>query len=393
MAAYALPPADLVNGNLGKQADYVIEDDTPHAGQFPGFSPVTMKGSAYVVQGNGTSGAGTWVTTSTDPYVVLLSDATSATPRGDGHLIITLPTDSVKWTDVLTNIYYWNGTTFNSFAAGCATSIGVGPNSNGLTSGTPWITGCPGFYGGQDFADGNQTIWKMEKDGLWTKMQDDIATQVAVSPEGVAWAVNASGSILYWDGSAFVDNGYGGCARAIGVGPKVTYQDNGTPWIIGCKAASDGNFDVYQLQTGGTSSFHLTSWVKMQSDVATQISVSPEGIPWVINASGQVLHWNGTKFVVDSYPSCATSIGLGPSSSAMTDGTPWFTGCTVEADGNYNVNELQSMTSWVKMQGDVGIGFATLLSGSIAVAPDTGTPWVLSTPFVPPAAQAGSKWQ
>src|SRR6202043_1804551 len=102
----------------------------------------------------------------------------------------------------------WNGTTFNSFAAGCATSIGVGPNSNGLTNGTPWITGCPGFYGGQDFADGNQTVWKMEKDGFWVKMQDDIATQVAVSPEGVAWAIEANGNILYWDGSAFVANGF-----------------------------------------------------------------------------------------------------------------------------------------------------------------------------------------
>jgi hypothetical protein len=390
--SYALP-ADLVNGNLGRQAEYIIEDDTPHAGEFPDFSPVTMSGIAWVVQGSGSSGAGTFVTTSTDPYVALRTDATSATPRGNGHLIITLPTDAVKWTDVVTNIYYWNGTNFNSFAPGCATSIGVGPNSHGLTNGTPWITDCPDAYGGQDFSDGNQNVWQMQKDGFWVKKQDDVATQVAVSPEGVAWAIDASGNILYWDGSKFVDNGFGGCARAIGVGPKSGYQTNGTPWIIGCHAGADGNYDVYQLQTGGTSDFHLTSWVKVQDDVATQIAVSPEGIPWAINASGQILHWNGSKFVVNSDAGCATSIGVGPNSSGLTNGTPWITRCTVAADGNYNVAQLQTGGDWVKMQDGVGIGFGTLHSGSIAVAPDTGIAWVLSTPLLPPAAQVGSRWQ
>ena len=298
--SYALPAADLVNGNLGFWADYIIEDDTPHNGEWPSFAPVTMNGSAYVVKGNGTSGTGTWVTTSTDPYVKLLTDTTPVTQRGDGHLIITLPTDAVKWTDVVTNIYYWNGTAFGSFAPGCAMSIGVGPNSHGLANGTPWITDCPVFYGGQDFSDGNHNVWQMQKDGFWVKMQDDVATQVSVSPEGEPWAINASGQILYWDGNALIVNDAGGCALSIGVGPASSWQKNGTPWIVGCKAGADGNYDVYELQAGGTSDFHLSGWVKMQGDVATQIAVSPEGIPWAINASGQILHWNGSKFVVNT---------------------------------------------------------------------------------------------
>ena len=388
--SYALPSADLVNGNLGFWADYIIEDDTPHNGEWPIFSAVTMSGSAYVVKGNGTSGTGTWVSTSTDPYVKLLTDATPVTQRGDGHLIITLPSDAVKWTDVVTNIYYWNGTAFGSFAPGCATSIGVGPNSHGLANGTPWITGCPAFYGGQDFSDGNQTVWQMQKDGFWVKMQDDIATQVSLSPEGVAWAVNATGQILYWDGSEFAVNGAGGCARSIGVGPASSLQTNGTPWIVGCKSGTDGNYDVYELQTGGTSGFHLSSWVKMQSDVATQVAVSPEGIPWAINASGQILHWNGSKFVVNSDAGCSTAIAVGPNSSGLTNGTPWVTRCTPDTTGNFAVDQEQS-SGWVKMQSGVGLDGYPM--GAMAVSPDTGIPWVLSVPLAPPAKLAGSQWQ
>jgi hypothetical protein len=387
--SYALPAADLVNGNLGFWADYIIEDDTPHKGEWPVFAPVTMSGSAYVVKGNGTSGTGTWVTTSTDPYVLLLTDATPVTQRGNGHLIITLPTDAVKWTDVITNIYYWNGTAFGSFAPGCATSIGVGPNSHGLANGTPWITDCPAFYGGQDYSDGNHNVWQMQKDGFWVKMQDDVATQVSVSPEGEAWAINASGAILYWTGTGFAVNDAGGCARSIGVGPSSGLQTNGTPWIVGCKAGSDGNYDVYELQTGGTSDFHLSGWVKMQSDVATQIAVSPEGIPWAINASGQILHWNGSKFVVNTDAGCATAIAVGPNSSGQTNGTPWITRCTPDTTGNFAVDQLQS-GSWVKLESGVGLGGYPM--GAMAVSPDTGIGWVLSAPLVPPAKQAGSQW-
>ena len=387
--SYALPAADLVNGNLGFWADYIIEDDTPHSGEWPIFAPVTMSGSAYVVKGNGTSGTGTWVTTSTDPYVQLLTDATPVTQRGDGHLIITLPKDAVKWTDVVTNIYYWNGTSFGSFAPGCAMSIGVGPNSHGLANGTPWITDCPAFYGGQDHADGNQNVWQMQKDGFWVKMQDDVATQVSVSPEGVAWAINASGTILYWDGTGFAPTDASGCARSIGVGPASSWQTNGTPWIVGCKSGADGNYDVYELQAGGTSDFHLSGWVKMQSNVATQIAVSPEGIPWAINASGQVLHWNGSKFVVNTDAGCATAIAVGPNSSGLTDGTPWITRCTPDTTGNFAVDQLQSV-GWVKLESGVGLGGFPM--GAMAVSPDTGIAWVLSAPLAPPAKLAGSQW-
>jgi hypothetical protein len=97
-------------------------------------------------------------------------------------------------------ILYWNGSKFvENAAGGCATSIGVGPNSRGLTNGTPWITGCSSGAGG------NHGVYQMQTGGKWVLMQDDIATQVAVGPKGIPWAINAAGQILYWNGSKFVE--------------------------------------------------------------------------------------------------------------------------------------------------------------------------------------------
>jgi hypothetical protein len=100
--SYALPNTDLLNGVLGQTASFIIENDTPevvkNSEEWPDFSPVTMTGSAFVVKGNGTSGVGTWVSTSkcascspspaADPEILLNSDATASVPlvRGDGHL-------------------------------------------------------------------------------------------------------------------------------------------------------------------------------------------------------------------------------------------------------------------------------------------------------------------
>ena len=220
--------------------------------EWPDFSPLTMTGSALVVQGNGVSGSGTWVTTngtgsaSTDPSIQLNTDDTASTPfvRGDGHLVITLPPGGVKWSETATNIYSWNGSNFNTYWPGCATSIGVGPNSRGLTSGTPWITGCT------PAADGNYAVYQMQTGGAWVKMQDDVGYKIAVSPDaGKAWAINAKGNILYWNGSQFAGNpAGGGCATSIGVGPAT--ESFSPTELRGSSAAPLGRRELRSIRNG-----------------------------------------------------------------------------------------------------------------------------------------------
>ncbi len=389
--SYPIESKYLTNGALGQTAEYIIEQDTGEksgAGNCPSqktncydewgdFSPVTMTGSALVVEG--TSQKGKTVTTSTDPVVQLLTDLTSSVPfeRGDGHLLITLPKGAVKWSEVHTNVYYWNGTNFNNLATpqgtsnaqpgvifACATSIAVGPNSRGLTNGTPWITGCTAG------ADGNFNVYQMQTGGAWVDMQHDVATQLAVSPEGHAWAINANGDILYWNGSKFVPNPTGGCARSISVGPDSFGLKHGTPWILGCHEDADGNYDLYQMQTGG-------KWVKIHDSVGYQISVSPEGsVIWAINTSDQILaSIGGGDFIQplsgagETTPGgCVTSIAAGPSL------TPWFLSCFSSDSDGYQTGDLIAyqleLDGTVKQrQADGGI--------QIAMSP-AGDVWIIS---------------
>jgi hypothetical protein len=383
--SYPIESKYLANGALGQTAEFIIEDDTAEiSGNCPSktdcykewvdISPVTMTGSALVVQG--TSQTGKTVTTSTDPNVFLLTDNTASAPFefGDGHFLITLPTGAVKWSELDTNIYYWNGSNFDDLSTpqesatarpgvifGCASWIAVGPNSRGLTDGTPWSTGCHAA------ADGNYNVYQMQTGGAWVEMQSDIATQVAVSLEGDVWALNKSGDILYWDGSKFVANPTGGCASMIAVGPNSRGLTRGTPWTTGCHPAADGNYNVYQMQTDG-------KWVEMQSDVATRLAVSPEGNAWALNKSGQILYWNGSKFVENAAGGCAISIGVGPNSRGLTNGTPWTTGCNPQPGpfGNFNVYQMQTGGKWVKMQSYAGVG--------IAVSPE-GNAWTITWPM------------
>ena len=381
--SYQIAPKNLTNGALGFQADSIIEDDTNEiAGNCPNpktdcyrqwavISPVTMTGSALVVQGADSNLKE--VNTATDPSVQLLNDPYESTPpyNTEEHFLISLPSGGVAWNQVLNNIHYWNGSTFYDYQTpqgtsdaqpgviyACATSIALGPNSHGLTNGTPWSTGCHAA------SDGNFAVYQMQTGGKWVKRQADAATDLAVSPEGNAWAINKAGEILYWNGSKFVQNANGGCATSIGVGPSAFGLTNGTPWSTGCHAHSDGNFDVYQMQTGG-------KWVRMQADAAVKVAVSPEGNAWAINKAGEILYWNGSEFVQNPAGGCATSIGVGPSAFGLTHGTPWTTGCHAWGDGDYDVYQMQTGGKWVRKQIDAGT--------EVAVSP-AGNAWTITVP-------------
>jgi hypothetical protein len=376
--SYPIASQYLANGVLGKTAEYVIENDTAEVqpncpskttscyNEWVDFSPVTMTGSAMVVKG--ASATGYFVSTSTDPAVSLLTDNTSSVPFvfGGGHLLITLPTGGVTWSEIGTNTFYWNGSSFDTHITpqgtsnaqpgvivGCSSSIVVGPSSRGLTNGTPWATGCTAS------PDGNYDVYQMETGGAWVRMADDVAVEVAVSVDGDVWAINAAGNILYWNGSDFVANPTGGCATSIAVGPSSRGLTHGTPWIAGCSYV-DGNHSIYQMQTNGV-------FVKMQADVAETVAVSPEGNAWALTAGGEILYWNGSEFVENAAGGCATSIGVGPNSRGLTMGTPWITGCKIFADNDHSVYQMQTGGAWVKMQDDAAY--------AIAVSPE-GYAWV-----------------
>ena len=198
---------------------------------------------------------------------------------------------------------------------------------------------------------------------------------ISLPSGGVAWN-QLLNNIHYWNGSTFYDyqtpQGTSdkqpgviyACASSIALGPNSNELANGTPWSTGCHAHSDGNFDVYQMQTGG-------KWVRKQADAAVKLAVSPKGNAWAINNAGEILYWNGSEFVQNSAGGCATSIGVGPSAFGLTNGTPWTTGCNAWGDGSFSVYQMQTGGKWVRKQIDAGT--------EVAVSP-AGNAWTITVP-------------
>jgi hypothetical protein len=194
---------------------------------------------------------------------------------GAGTQIAISPDQSRVWViNHLGQIFYWDGQAFQEAPGnGCATSIGVGPNANGLQYGSPWVIGCGGNI------TQNSGIYQLQG-STWVQ-QPGQAVSIAVSPQGVPWVVASDGSVWYWNGSGFTQ--VPGCARSIAVGPNTANfaGPNGDVWATSCYPATSAGSSIYQLQNG-------TTWVQIPG-VAAQISLSPDlGIPWIVTFQGQV---------------------------------------------------------------------------------------------------------
>jgi hypothetical protein len=204
-----------------------------------------------------------------DHYIYQWQNSNWAKRPGAATQIAMSPGGHHPWViNHLGQIFYWNDGEFDlAPGSACATSIGVGPASTADPYGTPWIIGC---NGGKST---NGSIYYLNG-STWVQYSGD-ANQVAVSPEGIPWVLQANGNIFYLDGSNWKQGP--GCATSIAVGPSSAPFAiwAGDPWIIGC------NGNIYQFQFGA-------SWVQLPG-VASNISVSPDlGVPWIVNSSGAI---------------------------------------------------------------------------------------------------------
>jgi hypothetical protein len=204
-----------------------------------------------------------------DHYIYQWQNSNWARQPGAATQIAISPGGHHPWViNHLGQVFYWNDGEFD-LAPGnaCATSIGVGPATTADPYGIPWIIGC---NGGKST---NGSIYYLNG-STWVQYSGD-ANQVAVSPEGIPWVLQANGNIFYLDGSNWKQGP--GCATSIAVGPSSAPFAiwAGDPWIIGC------NGNIYQFQFGA-------SWVQLPG-VASNISVSPDlGVPWIVNSSGAI---------------------------------------------------------------------------------------------------------
>ncbi len=320
---------------VGLSAEFVIENQspqlnlTPPSTAFTDFSPgVTMWGYAF---------SGLDQTIGSDPVVTVLTDFTNTT----SHMNVSLEQPSStyfsvsQWAQVKGAALTWLVPCPWASGQDCyPQSIAVGPNANGSTVGDAWVLGTA------QTGTGDYYIYQW-KNSQWIQ-QPGAATQIAVSPQGVAWVVNHLGQIYYWNGSTFEMAPGNGCAISIGVGPATPAAPHGTPWVIGCNGWDNSNGSIYQLR-GST-------WVQ-EPGAAVQIAVSPQGVPWVITSLGNVYYWNGSTWV-GPVGACATSIAVGPNTAPLAGpyGDAWVTGCG-SSSGGYNIWQFQNGRSWVQIPG------------------------------------------
>jgi hypothetical protein len=331
---------------VGTNAEFIIENQsgqlTPKETQWTPFSgTVTIAGSAYSSKTKAYS-----QTISSDSQVYKLEDFEDES----SHMVVSLGTTN----QTEFNVNQFQRVSGTADYATFAQSIGVAPNADGTTIGDAWILGETAN------AEGNYQVYQLQG-STWVK-QPGAGTHIAVGPEGYPWLITNGGAIYYWNGSAFELAPGKGCATWIGVGPNAFGSKYGDPWVIGCNGGAGRNGNIYQLQ-GST-------WVnRAGSGGANKIAVSPEGIPWVIDAAGGIFYWNGSSFVGLAAGGCATDIAVASKTvhSAGPNGDVWILGCTLDGS-SYHIYELLLGTTWGEVSGT---------GNQISLSPFGGVPWVI----------------
>jgi hypothetical protein len=144
-----------------------------------------------------------------------------------------------------------------------------------------------------------------------------------------------------------------GQARDVGVGA------NGTAWIIGTSpvgsSGSGVDFGIYRWNG-------INNWEGV-SGGAVRIAVGPDGMPWIVNAAGQIFHRVGNSWG-RPLPGRAKDIGVG------ADGSVWIIGTNHvgEIGEDFGIYELNG-ANWKKVAGG---------AVRIAVGKD-GMPWIVNS--------------
>jgi hypothetical protein len=145
---------------------------------------------------------------------------------------------------------------------GLAMDVGAGAN------GSVWVIGTDPVGTGQDFGVHRWT------GSTWENI-DGGGVRIDVDERGNPWLINSAGEIFQRVGDGWEKRP--GLARDIGIGA------DGSVWIIGTNRIGidpfQHNFGIWRW-TG-------SDWESIDGG-GVQISVDKDGVPWVVNFSGQI---------------------------------------------------------------------------------------------------------
>jgi len=150
------------------------------------------------------------------------------------------------------------------------------------------IAACHGqvYVIGTDPVQGGYGIHRWNGRG-WTSIEGG-GVRIAVGPEGMPWVVNSNNNIFQFSNGKWIEKT--GSATDIGGGSNQI-------WVIGTNPLP-GGYGIYRLKGG--------RWDPVTGS-GVRIDVDSRGAAWVVNASGEIYHWEGSAF--DKLPGNAKDIG------------------------------------------------------------------------------------
>jgi hypothetical protein len=180
---------------------------------------------------------------------------------------------------------------------GAASDVGAGADGSLWVIGTTPVPG-----GGFTIHKWNGTTWDQSNGG---------AVRIAVSPAGIPWVINSSGNIYVRTTSSATTGTWNqvfGQAKDIGIG------FDGSVWIV-ANVLGDGEVMKWNgASWDGTNGF------------ATNVAVSPLGVPWVINSAGDVYRRNTSSPVGGTWELLPPISNVLPQDIGFGDGNyPWVT--------------------------------------------------------------------
>jgi len=196
------------------------------------------------------------------------------------------------------------------------------------------------------------------------------ARRIAMGQANVPWIINASGQVMERVGNGWTLRGTpSNCAYDIGVGGT---SGTGSVWILGCTEDASGGHKVYRWN-GATA-----TWEQPNANArGWRITVDHAGIPWLIDAFGEI--WRRPPAVGDwtKLPGTAIDIGGGPAATAANG--------TLVISNVYVTRPDHSIWAWTEQPEDPSPG-TDLVTGAfvrsqlgeaigVAVAAN-GSPWV-----------------
>lgn len=179
---------------------------------------------------------------------------------------------------------------------------------------------------------GNFHVAKRHPGGSWSFVADAVGgVRIAVEPSGVPWIVTANGDILRRNSNDTSAVGWKlmpNQARDIGIGGT---SGMGHVWIAG-KSPVNGGGQVFK--------FNGTSWTPTNGG-AERLSVTNDGVPWLVAASGAVFRRTTADASLGSWEPLGgvlRDIGVGPMLPSLNGAVPITVAWSVANKSNGRAN-------------------------------------------------------